>query len=53
MKKIVTLAILLLAATYSFGQAKESKWVIGVSGSFVNFGDSGATNRIGERFNVR
>lgn len=52
MKRIIAVAILVCVSVTCFAQNKQDKWVVGVSGSFVNFGDSGA-NSVGERFNFQ
>jgi len=52
MKKIVILALLLSISLVSNSQNKQSKWTVGVSGSFVSFGEDGLTS-IGERFNIQ
>ena len=53
MKRILALAILVCICSTSLAQTKEQKWVVGVSGSFVNFGDGGATSNLQERFNIQ
>ena len=53
MKKIVILIFLSSVAFTSYSQNEDHKWVFGVSGSFVTFGDDGVTSGIGERFNVQ
>lgn len=53
MKKIIAVAILLCVCGTSLGQNKENKWVVGVSGSFVSFGDAGKNSNLNERFNVQ
>ena len=52
MKRIIALAILVSIYSSAISQNQQNKWVIGVSGSFVNFGDSGI-NSIGERYNFQ
>lgn len=52
MKKIVILVLLFSISLTSNSQNKESKWVVGVSASFVSFGEEGL-NSIGERFNIQ
>ena len=34
-------------------QTKDQKWVLGVSGSLISFGDAGAASMIKERFNFQ
>ena len=53
MKRILTVAILLLMYCSSTGQTKDQKWVLGVSGSFVSFGDAGAESILQERYNIQ
>ena len=53
MKRIFAVAILLCICTTTFAQSKENKWVIGVSGSIVNFGDAGENSPLKERFNIQ
>lgn len=53
MKRILLVALLICFFTAGSAQTKGQKWVAGVSGSFVNFGDSGATSNLGERFNIQ
>ena len=52
MKRIVAIAILMCVSFTCFAQNKQDKWVVGVSASFVNFGDSGQ-NSVKERFNFQ
>ncbi len=52
MKRIIALAILLCICSTSIAQNKENKWVVGISGSFVNFGDAGL-NTLRDRFNFQ
>lgn len=52
MKKIVLLAVLLSFSMKSFAQSKENKWVLGVSASFVSFGEEGKTAGF-EQFNIQ
>ena len=53
MKKIVFLVLLLSISLTSKGQNSDSKWVLGVSGSFVSFGEDGLNSNIKEQFNVQ
>lgn len=53
MKKIVFLTLLLSMSLTFQGQNNESKWTLGVSGSFISFGEDGTTSAIRERFNVQ
>jgi len=53
MKRILVLTLLLIVCNSATSQNKENKWVVGVSGSFVNFGDAGLTNGIKERYNFQ
>lgn len=53
MKRILTLAILVFVYSSTVGQTKDQKWVIGVSGSFISFGDGGAESNLDERFNFQ
>ena len=53
MKRILALAMLVLVCSSTFGQTKDQKWVLGVSGSFINFGDGGAESILRERFNFQ
>lgn len=50
MKKIIILLLLVPVSLTSYSQNKDNKWTLGVSGSFVSFGERGI-NSIGERFN--
>ena len=53
MKRILVLAMLICVCSTALAQTKEQKWVVGISGSFVNFGDSGPESAIQERFNFQ
>ena len=53
MKRLLALAILLCIYGTTTAQTKDQKWVLGVSGSFVNFGDAGANSILRERFNFQ
>lgn len=53
MKRILTVAILLFIYCATAAQTKDQKWVLGISGSFVSFGDAGAESLIQERYNVQ
>lgn len=53
MKRILTVAILLFIYCASTAQTKDQKWVLGVSGSFVSFGDGGANSILRERYNIQ
>lgn len=53
MKRIIAVAILVFAITSSLAQNKQDKWVVGLSGSFISFGDDGKNGRIAERFNFQ
>ena len=53
MKRILALAILLCICGTTMSQTKEQKWVLGVSGSFINFGDAGLESPFQERFNIQ
>jgi hypothetical protein len=52
MKRIIAVAILVCVSCSCLAQNKQDKWVIGVSGSFVNFGENGL-NTVKERFNFQ
>lgn len=53
MKRILLLALIVCLSSSAMGQTKDQKWVVGLSGSFVNFGDDGVNNAIQERFNFQ
>lgn len=53
MKRILTAVILVFIYCGTTAQTKEQKWVFGVSGSFVSFGDGGAESILAERYNVQ
>jgi len=53
MKKIIAVAILLCVCSTSLGQNKANKWVVGISGSLITFGDDGANSILQERFNFQ
>ncbi len=53
MKRIIAIAILLCTFSTTFAQNKEHKWTVGVSGSFINFGDSGFNSPLKERYNIQ
>lgn len=53
MKRILLTALVTSFLTLGSAQTKAQKWVAGVSGSFVNFGDSGTSSRLAESFNVQ
>ncbi len=53
MKRILAVAILLCICGTTVAQTKEQKWVLGVSGSFVNFGDGGLNSPLQEQFNFQ
>tara|TARA_R110002073_G_scaffold325109_1_gene503741 strand:+ start:1131 stop:1721 length:591 start_codon:yes stop_codon:yes gene_type:complete len=53
MKKVFfVLIVFFISVNVINSQNKESKWVVGVSGSFVSFGDDGL-NSLNERFNIQ
>lgn len=53
MKKIVLAALLICVSFTSYSQNKGFKWTLGVSGSFISFGEDGNNSLIRERFNVQ
>jgi len=53
MKRILGIALLVLICSTSIAQTKEQKWVVGVSGSFITFGDEGAESILSERYNIQ
>lgn len=53
MKRTLLLAAIICFCAIGNAQTKEQKWVVGLSGSFVNFGDNGASSALGERFNFQ
>ena len=53
MRRIIAAALLFCICTTSMAQNKQSKWTLGVSGSFINFGDGGLGSTIGERYNIQ
>ena len=53
MKRIIAFAILILVCSTAISQNEQNKWVVGVSASFVNFGDAGMTSNINERYNFQ
>jgi len=54
MKKIVFLGLFLISSLVCCNaQNDDNKWVLGVSGSFVSFGEEGLTSPLQERFNVQ
>ncbi len=53
MKRTLLLAAIICFCAFGNAQTKGQKWTVGLSGSFVNFGDSGESSRIGERFNFQ
>lgn len=53
MKRILAGAILMFIFCTSMAQTKEQKWVLGISGSFISFGDAGTKSLIQERYNVQ
>lgn len=53
MKRIVALAMLICMYSTSYAQNQEHKWAVGLSGSFVSFGDSGKTSPLQEQFNFQ
>ena len=53
MKKIIAVAFLLLVIGSVSAQNKDHKWVLGVSGSLVNFGDDGKNSNVNEQFNIQ
>jgi len=53
MKRILLLLLLIAISNTSVAQTKQQKWVAGLSGSFVNFGDGGVSSNLGERFNFQ
>lgn len=53
MKRILGIALLVLICGTSTAQTKEQKWVVGLSGSFITFGDEGAQSILNERYNIQ
>jgi hypothetical protein len=53
MKRFWALVLLVCICSTSLAQTKEQKWVIGVSGSFISFGDGGMTSNLQERYNIQ
>lgn len=53
MKRILILLIFVCICSTSIAQTKNQKWVVGISGSFVNFGDAGQRSILNERFNFQ
>ena len=53
MRRIIPLVIFSMMCTMVSSQTKDQKWVLGVSGSLISFGDAGAASMIKERFNFQ
>ena len=53
MRRIISLVIFLMMCTMVSSQTKDQKWVLGVSGSLISFGDAGPASMIKERFNFQ
>lgn len=51
-RRVVVLIFLVSVSFASYSQNEENKWVVGLSGSFISFGNKGL-NSIGERFNIQ
>lgn len=49
MKRFLLILFLVGTCCNSFAQNRDSKWTVGVSGSLVNFGETGP-NSVGDRF---
>lgn len=49
MRKFLLILCFFYLGSFAYSQNKDAKWTIGLSGSLVNFGDSGP-NSVGDRF---
>ena len=52
MKRMILL-LFLLVSLVSFSQNRESKWVVSINGSFINFGIGAQNSALGQQFNVQ